>query len=245
MSLTQFDVAKSRKRLERDYYEVSGWEIPNGFGVNSPKFGSVAIRMMRRINIKEFPKNDPDVWTKELTQRILEKTRPPVTPLGVAKSFIGGIETLGNNKGPKVTQVQLATELPPGPWPYCAAGVGFCLRESGWNKWDEFLHAELEAWVPGWVDSARNGRHGLHVIERNLVLPNDLICFNWAGVAGPARDYDHIGLVRTKPTSNITGTREFNTGPGAGGNQSDGDGCWDRQRPYSDGDLYIRGSWNH
>lgn len=244
--LTQEDVAKSRKRMMREYYDVSGWVPPAGFGVNSPKFGTVAVKMLRRINKKEFPNLDPDVWNKGLTARINNKIRPPVTGLDIAKGFIGPIETKGNNLGPLVAKVQSATDLPPGPWPYCAAGVYFCLEEAEWKFEEAFRINELEAWVPGWTQAAMNQKYGMQIVPIQNAIPNDVIVFNWAGVRGPARDYDHIGFVRTKLlASGVIGTREFNTGPGAGGNQSDGDGCWDRWRPNNAGILILRGGWNY
>lgn len=242
--LTQGDIAVARKGLLRDYYDVSGWQVPKGFGSLSARFGPVAVNMMRRVNKKELPGRDPDVWTKQLTKKIHQALQVDLTPLQIARPFIGPIE-IGNNSGPLVVKVQLATDLPPGKWPYCAAGVSFCLSESDWKYWLEFKKNEPEAWVPGWVDAARAHKYGMTVLPNHMAAPNDLICFDWAGTGGNSANFDHIGLVRTKVVNSVVGTREFNTGPGAGGNQSDGDGCWDRFRPVNDGVLIIRGGWQH
>jgi hypothetical protein len=94
--------------------------------------------------------------------------------------------------------------------------------------------------VPGWVSAAKRGRHGLSVVHQSQARRGDIVCFDWSGVGGDSLAYDHIGFVRGAAVNGWLPTREFNTGPGAGGNQSDGDGCWDRVRQVNAGVLIIR-----
>ncbi len=241
MPITKAGVARSRKRLLQDWFKRTHRTLPKGFAAWTPNFGSSAITAMRIANKALLPAEDPDRWTAALTRKLQTDEVPPgPAALKVAGFFLGPIETEGNNQGPMVRRVQSATDLAPGPWPYCAAGVYYCLLHAGWESAQAFRKANLEAWVPAWVSAARARTHGLRVVAQDDAQPGDLVCFDWNGVGGTNTNFDHIGFIRTPPQKGFVGTREFNTGPGAGGNQSDGDGCWDRIRPLNAGVLVIR-----
>lgn len=249
MNITQASVARSRERLLVDFYRHKGWPIPGGFIGPDEHFGSVARRMMRRANLElaihpaGSLKND--TWTRELTQAMERAIRPELTPLDVAHRFLGAIE-VGNNEGRLVELVQDHARPAVRRAPYCAAGVGYCYDVAGWPEWGTFADRELDAWVPEWVECARLRKYGLSIVSPANAAPNDAVAFDWSGQGGPAGVFDHIGLVRTRVIGNNVGTREFNTGPGPGGNQSDGDGCWDRVRPVGPGVVFIRcntGTW--
>jgi hypothetical protein len=245
MPITQAAVARSRKRLLAAWFKRTHRTLPRGFAAWTPTFGSSAVTAMRIANKALLPALDPDRWTAALTRKLqTDSVAPGPAALKVASFFLGPIETEGNNRGPMVRRVQASTDLAPGPWPYCAAGVYYCLRQAGWVHATAFRTSTLEAWVPAWVSAARARQHGLKVIAQADAAPGDLVCFDWNGVGGTNTNFDHIGFVRGKPTGGAVGgvlpTREFNTGPGAGGNQSDGDGCWDRLRPVNPGVLIIR-----
>src|SRR5258708_4267043 len=47
----------------------------------------------------------------------------------IAKEQVGIHEVGGNNQGPQIREFQKATTLNPGPWPWCAAFVCWCIRE--------------------------------------------------------------------------------------------------------------------
>jgi hypothetical protein len=239
--ITKASVARSRKRLLAAWFKRTGRTLPKGFAAWTPTFGSSAKTAMMIANRALLPGMDAERWTATLTRKLqTDHVAPGPAALVVARAFLGPIETEGNNKGPLVRRVQSSTDLAPGNWPYCAAGVFHCLSVAGWAKAQEFRRNELEAWVPGWVMAARARRHGLRVMPQMDAKPGDLICFDWNGAGGSSVNYDHIGFVRTHPARGVIGTREFNTGPGMGGNQSDGDGCWDRTRSVNAGVLIIR-----
>lgn len=241
MPITKAGVARSRKRLLKNWFDRTHRTLPKGFAAWTPNFGSSAITAMRVANKALLPGQNEDVWTGGLTRKLqTDGVAPGPAALKIAGFFVGPIETEGNNRGPMVRRVQASTDLAPGPWPYCAAGVYYCLSHTGWDQAAAFRHNNLEAWVPTWVSTARARAYGMRVVSHDDAQPGDLICFDWNGVGGKNTDFDHIGFVRTGAVKGFIGTREFNTGPGAGGNQSDGDGCWDRVRPLNAGVAIIR-----
>lgn len=119
----------------------------------------------------------------------------------VAVAELGVKETDGPNDGPEVVKYQLATYLAPGPWPWCAAFVAWCIRE--WAQAPDVRRAlrlspespppaaTLEQWrfkSPRAFDFESWGaQHGCRVLgEGELALLGDVITF----------DFSHIGIVR-------------------------------------------------
>lgn len=241
MAITQASVARNRKKLLKAWFERTNRTLPRGFAAWTPNFGASAKTAMRIANAALLPGQPPTVWTAALTRRLETDSLPVgVAALKVASFFLGPIETEGNNRGPMVRRVQSSTDLAPGAWPYCAAGVYHCLTTAGWAHAATFRSAELEAWVPTWVSAARRARYGLRLVAVSQAKAGDLVCFDWNGAGGDPVNFDHIGFVRGPAANGLLPTLEFNTGPGAGGNQSDGDGCWERVRRVDGGVLTIR-----
>ena len=75
----------------------------------------------------------------------------------IAESQVGRHEQGGNNLGPDVVEYQKATWLPPGPWPWCAAFVDWCLWHTittlglspAWPRPKTAAAYDLETWAAG------------------------------------------------------------------------------------------------
>lgn len=152
-----------------------------------------------------------------------------------AASQVGVREIGGNNCGADVRRYQRATWLEPGPWPWCAAFVAWCLREALLSKEGMlYLGANLiDAWrcrdasAFGWIQWAQARR--LDVLP-NTVLPmaGDIVVFDFNG---PAIGGGHIGIVEISATDRTRiATIEGNTN-GQGDRESvAGDGVWRKVR---------------
>jgi hypothetical protein len=127
-----------------------------------------------------------------------------------AKSQVGTREGAGNDN-------------PYGRWygmnnqPYCAIGLSWTAAQAGaadqiGGRW---------AYCPYWAEYWRKSGRWHLVPERG-----DIVFFDWSGLKRAGRE-QHVGVVTSVSSGNIR-TIEFNTGPG--GNQSDGDGVWERSR---------------
>lgn len=161
----------------------------------------------------------------------------------VAVAEVGLKELPGHpNTGPDVEKYQAATWLAPGPWPYCAAFVDWCVQrwivapdvrralniedDNGAEIWrcKDARAFGLEVW-------ARS--KGLQVLSPDKqALAGDLIVYQ----------FSHTGLV---VADEIPGRRlatcEANTvQESLAGSQRDGDGVWMRSRPDSLTKCYIR-----
>lgn len=152
--------------------------------------------------------------------------------VAIAAAQVGVHEEGGNNLGPMVAMFQQATVLPPGPWPWCAAFVDWCVRE--WLKIAPVrtamglrTEAEAEAWRPrtalafgfeGW-----GLKHGLAVLpELAVARAGDLVTF----------DFSHVGIVAVdQPVqSGMIETIEGNTNGHGGRDSASGDGVWRKTR---------------
>src|SRR5262245_22831272 len=50
--------------------------------------------------------------------------------VALAQREVGVHEVGGENCGPRIREYQAATDLPPGPWPWCAAFLCWVIREA-------------------------------------------------------------------------------------------------------------------
>lgn len=162
--------------------------------------------------------------------------------VAIAAAKVGVHESGGNNLGAEVVTFQQATTLPPGPWPWCAAFVAWCIRE--WLRIEPVRAAlalrsdgEAETWRPktalaygleGWARS-----HGLQVLPENAVArAGDLVTF----------DFSHIGIVAVDQpkSSGLVETIEGNTNGAGARDSASGDGVWRKSRGVSLVRRYIR-----
>jgi hypothetical protein len=132
----------------------------------------------------------------------------------------------------RIRVYQTASWLAPGPWPWCAAFVAWCLRE--WLNTPENALACVSTGFPsaktwrcadarayGWETWAE--KRGLAVFDEDQRMrAGDIVTF----------DFSHIGIVR-EDRGTIIETIEGNTSPGPTGSQRDGDGVYARQRARS------------
>lgn len=162
--------------------------------------------------------------------------------VAIAAAQVGSHEEGGNNLGPMVAMFQGATILPPGPWPWCAAFVDWCVRE-----WLQIApvrlalglrsDAEVEAWRPktalafgfeGWGLS-----HGLAVLpELAVARAGDLVTF----------DFSHVGIVAVDQpaASGMIETIEGNTNGAGARDSAHGDGVWRKTRRVELVRRYVR-----
>ena len=116
---------------------------------------------------------------------------------------------------------------------YCAASVYWALKLSGWPGARAFADAYREAYVPDWVQAARDQAHGLRTTQQPR--KGDLIAYDWDGDG----EYDHIGIVDDPGDGKKITTVEGNTTTDHGGD--DTRGVHRRHRDISDTDVvYIR-----
>jgi hypothetical protein len=159
----------------------------------------------------------------------------------IALEQVGVKETYGPNLGPEIQKYQAATTLAPGAWPYCAAGVAWCLRErileggfqpyldakrkaGGTLEPDDWRYrggtaAGLEIW---------GAMHGTVQRAELPVHPGDIITYDFEG-RGVA---DHCGIAVADNHDSLS-VVEFNTSDpnGPAGNERNGDGVYMKFRP--------------
>lgn len=145
----------------------------------------------------------------------------------IALKEVGTREEGGNNCGPKVREYQGATWLKPGPWPWCAAFVCWCVRQ--WVKQvgpkdPIFGRWAADAWRPqtagafdleNWAKDRKLPVLG----PKSEAHPGDIVVF----------DMSHCGIVVGDHAANslFIDTVEGNTGSQS---QRDGDGVWRKKR---------------
>lgn len=159
----------------------------------------------------------------------------------IAQSEVGTKEEGGNNNGSRIRHYQEATTITPGPWPWCAAFVAYCLREA--LKYEEVReHMKLSsddvyAWrcrdagAFNWIEWAR--RKGLYITdEKELAKAGDIVVF----------DFSHIGIVvkDQEKGSNAIYTIEGNTNDAGARDSATGDGVCEKKRHISTVRNYIR-----
>lgn len=157
----------------------------------------------------------------------------------IAEREVGIREQGGNNRGSRIVQYQRATWLEPGPWPWCAAFVCWCVKEwldvAGVR---EYLGIKSpDAWRPqtaGAFDFVRWARDkGLRVLaEQAEVKAGDLVIF----------DFSHIGIVSADAGAGSTfiHTIEGNTNGRGTRDSVNGDGVWQKTRARDLARNFIR-----
>jgi len=145
----------------------------------------------------------------------------------IALKEVGVREEGGNNCGPRVREYQEATWLTPGPWPWCAAFVDWCVRE--WVSQIGPKDLVFGKWTPEAWRPRTAGAFDLEKWAKDRKLP----------VLGPKSDADpgdivvfdmsHCGIIVGDHPANslFLETVEGNTGSQ---NQRDGDGVWRKKR---------------
>ena len=174
----------------------------------------------------------PADYKARRARRIAAQQAQPVTlgqkALKVAMTFVGKTEQPPNsNHFPGITDWYGLGNVP-----YCAEGVTYCYVQAGSKA---FVRGSEYAYVPFLVADAQKGEDGLHVVAFGAVQPGDPVCFDWDG--GVA---DHVGLVKEKLSPTTFRTVEFNTSPTNAGSQSNGGGCYIRERHVSQVEAFIR-----
>lgn len=91
-------------------------------------------------------------------------------------------------------------------------------------------------YVPEIYNLATRGQYGMRVVSWAEARPGDFVIFNWDGGVP-----DHIGMLISK-YSNSARTVEGNTSAGAGGSQSNGGGCFVRDRSRHTIQAFVRWS---
>jgi len=128
----------------------------------------------------------------------------------VAESQVGRGELGGNNLGPDVVEYQKATHLAPGPWPWCAAFVCWCVWHAilsfgflpSWTRPRTALAYGFESWARGtkgaWIVlTVQPGK------SETWPRRGDIVTFTWS----------HVGIV----TGGDTKTRRVETVEGNAG----------------------------
>lgn len=160
--------------------------------------------------------------------------------LAIAQAEIGVREVGGNNCGKRIRDYQSATTLPPGPWPWCAAFVDWCLREwvrgsdvAAWLKLQVSTHEEWRpktAMAYGLTAWARQRAKTTTLLtERDKAQPGDIVTF----------DFSHVGIVLEDAGDHLV-TVEGNTNGKGQRDSESGDGVWRKIRPKSLARDFIR-----
>lgn len=144
-----------------------------------------------------------------------QPTALPLRLLTIAQGEVGTRED-GKNSGLRVRAYQRATWLEPGPWPWCAAFVSWCLMQAlGPKPKHDGKWRCRDARAYGWEDWAK--KRGLVLLDESAAMqPGDIVTF----------DFSHIGIVESDEGSQII-TIEGNTN--AAGSR-EGDGVWRKER---------------
>ena len=120
--------------------------------------------------------------------------------------------------------------------PWCASFVSYVFQKSGAG------YIVRNAQTPkGFVGCTAgiNGlkKKGFKTVKVTEALPGDIIFFDWERNNDP----DHVGLVlKTNPKKKTITCYEGNTTNGMGGSQSNGGGCFKRDRRYDQVFVVIR-----
>lgn len=126
-----------------------------------------------------------------------------------------------SNSGPKISQWIKASGGQPGE-PWCQYFVNQALREAG--------GPDLKSgYTPAVVQWAKEGEHGLSIVEKSSRRPGDLVYYKFPGVSTAI--CDHVGICVGKSRY-----VEGNTSPGSAGSQNNGGGVFLRG---ADRDKFI------
>lgn len=120
--------------------------------------------------------------------------------------------------------------------PWCASFVSFIFQKSGAG----YIVKNAQT-AKGFVGCTAgiNGlkKKGFETVKVTEALPGDIIFFDWE----QNKDPDHVGIVlKTNPKKKTITCYEGNTTNGMGGSQSNGGGCYKRDRRYAQVSVVIR-----
>lgn len=109
----------------------------------------------------------------------------------------GIIEQGGNNRGPRIVEYQTTTWLAPGPWPWCAALVCWCIYETirtlalnpkTWKRPRTAGAYDFENWAQGLHPHGPNSGWTL-MSRKTTPRRGDIVTFTWSHI-GIVLDYD-------------------------------------------------------
>lgn len=144
----------------------------------------------------------------------------------VAESQVGKHEQGGNNLGADVVEYQKATWLPPGPWPWCAAFVCWCVFQTlktlamspAWPRPRTAGAYDLENWAAGKYGQMFNAFRVLSSRPKDPATwpqRGDIVTFTWS----------HVGIVTGyDPATRRVQTVEGNAGLALTSDSAAGDG---------------------
>ena len=141
--------------------------------------------------------------------------------VNIARTQLGFVEG-PNNENPYGTWYGVPNQS------YCAMGISWCFAQANASHLIAAQTPKGFAYCPDGLTWFQKNKQ---VVEKYSALPGDIVFFSWSG-NGVA---DHVEIVEAASKDGLT-TIGFNTGPESyTGNQSNGDGCYRRHRPY----LYV------
>lgn len=189
----------------------------------------------------------------EPTRHFLDLTRVidlNVAPLDWLGKFLGPKEQYGPNDGPWLRAEQHKVDE---DWmhiqhqPYCAEiGLEVATFEACHFEPRTRFGGLNTAYCPSIYDAiiaglkSTDGKIKFVHVNPDVIHKGDIIILTWGG-AGSNPHGDHLARARADSLTAMSPvlTREANTGPGDAGNQSDGDGVYDRVR--SRGNIAVVG----
>ncbi len=120
--------------------------------------------------------------------------------------------------------------------PWCASFVSYIFQKSGAGH--VVRNTQTAKGFVG-CTAGINGlkKKGFETVKVTEALPGDIIFFDWE----KDKDPDHVGIVlKTNPKKKTITCYEGNTTNGMGGSQSNGGGCFKRDRRYDQVHVVIR-----
>jgi hypothetical protein len=158
----------------------------------------------------------------------------------IASIEIGVREQGGNNRGPRIRVYQAATWLEPGPWPWCAAFVDWCVLRwldssvvRDWLKLSKFQATSFRPRTAGAWDLANWARKNS---ERVTILgegapaePGDIVLY----------DFSHVGIIERDLGASFQAI-EGNTNGSGDRDSTTGDGVWRKRRERSLARNFLR-----
>jgi cell wall-associated NlpC family hydrolase len=120
--------------------------------------------------------------------------------------------------------------------PWCASFVSYIFQKSG--SANVVRNTQTAKGFVG-CTAGINGlkKKGFEPVKVTEALPGDIIFFDWE----KDKDPDHVGIVlKTNPKKKTITCYEGNTTNGMGGSQSNGGGCFKRDRRYDQVHIVIR-----
>lgn len=197
-------------------------------GLQTPVYGDQLAKMLAR-----GPKELPLAYRRRRAQRLkahAKKARPAAT-LG-AKAFGALHRHVGLTEKPAGSNRCLFSAWYGSVGPWCAMGVTWAYVQAGSKA---FRRGVNYAYVPYLVADARAGRNHLSVTK--TPQHGDPVAFDWEGNGV----FDHVGLFDhwTNQARGQFATLEGNTSADDKGSQSNGGGCFERERSTKAGYTVV------